>query len=90
MQVEQAHPRRAALALVAGGVQRHAAGCERGQVQKAPTGAAQPRVNFLRIVRGVLLKGSGWSEIAPDIWPIVLFMLVAGAVALNRYRETLD
>jgi ABC-2 type transport system permease protein len=39
---------------------------------------------------GILLKGSGWSEIAPEIWPIVLFMLVAGAVALNRYRETLD
>ena len=41
-------------------------------------------------MRGVLLKGSGWSEIAPEIWPIVLFMLAAGAIALNRYRESLD
>jgi ABC-2 type transport system permease protein len=41
-------------------------------------------------VRGILLKGSGWSDIAPEIWPIAAFMLVAGAIALNRYRETLD
>jgi ABC-2 type transport system permease protein len=53
-------------------------------------GSVFPLTHFLRIVRGILLKGSGWSEIAPEIWPIVLFMLVAGTVALNRYRETLD
>jgi ABC-2 type transport system permease protein len=41
-------------------------------------------------VRGTLLKGNGWSKIAPEIWPIALFMLVAGAIAPNRYRETLD
>jgi ABC-2 type transport system permease protein len=53
-------------------------------------GEVLPLTHFLRIVRGVMLKGSGWSEIAPEIWPIVAFMLVAGAIALNRYRETLD
>jgi ABC-2 type transport system permease protein len=53
-------------------------------------GSAFPLTHFLRIVRGILLKGNGWSEITPELWPIALFMVAAGAIALNRYRETLD
>lgn len=44
----------------------------------------------MRIVRGVLLKGNGLTEILPDIWPIALFMLVTIVVAVRFYRETLD
>ena len=53
-------------------------------------GEVLPLTHFLRIVRGVLLKGNGLGEILPELWPIGLFMLVAGAVALKRYRQTLD
>jgi ABC-2 type transport system permease protein len=53
-------------------------------------GTLFPLTHFLRIVRGILLKGSGWDEILPELWPIALFTLVAGAIALNRYRDTLD
>jgi len=53
-------------------------------------GQAFPLTHFLRIVRGILLKGDGLTEVAADIWPIGLFLLAAGLVALNRYRETLD
>jgi ABC-2 type transport system permease protein len=53
-------------------------------------GEVLPLTHFLRIVRGIMLKGNGWAEIAPNIWPIALFMLVAGVVALLRYRQTLD
>ena len=53
-------------------------------------GEILPLTHFLRIVRGILLKGNGWQQIVPDLWPILLFMLVAGALALTRYRQTLD
>jgi ABC-2 type transport system permease protein len=53
-------------------------------------GEALPLTHFLRIVRGILLKGNGLAEVAPHLWPIALFMLVAGTIALTRYRQTVD
>jgi ABC-2 type transport system permease protein len=53
-------------------------------------GEALPLTHFLRIVRGVLLKGNGWVEVLPDTWPIALFMLVVIAVGLRFWRSTLD
>ncbi|HET7792475.1 MAG TPA: ABC transporter permease [Rhizobacter sp.] len=53
-------------------------------------GEALPLTHFLRIVRGIMLKGNGLAEVAPHLWPIALFMLVAGAVAMTRYRQTVD
>jgi ABC-2 type transport system permease protein len=53
-------------------------------------GEALPLTHFLRIVRGIMLKGNGVAEIMPNVWPIALFMLAAGVVAMLRYRQTLD
>jgi ABC-2 type transport system permease protein len=53
-------------------------------------GEGFPLTHFLRIVRGILLKGNGIAEVLPHIWPIALFMVVAGVFAMNRYRQTLD
>jgi len=53
-------------------------------------GEALPLTHFLRIVRGILLKGNGWPEIWPDLWPIILFLLLAAILAMIRYRRTLD
>ena len=53
-------------------------------------GEVLPITHFLRIVRGILLKGNGWIEIWPDIWPMVLFLFVAGTIAVTRFRQTLD
>ena len=53
-------------------------------------GQILPLTHFLRIVRGILLKGNGVAEILPHVWPIAAFLLVTSAVALVRYRETLD
>jgi ABC-2 type transport system permease protein len=49
-----------------------------------------PLTHFLRVVRGIMLKGNGIMEVWPHLWPIGLFMLVAGVVALLRYRQTVD
>jgi ABC-2 type transport system permease protein len=53
-------------------------------------GEVLPLTHFLRIVRGVMLKGSGAAELLPELWPMLAFLAVAGAVALARYRQTLD
>lgn len=53
-------------------------------------GEVLPLTHFLRIVRGVLLKGSDLATIAPDVGPIALFALVVLAIALKRFRQTLD
>jgi ABC-2 type transport system permease protein len=53
-------------------------------------GEALPNTHFLRIVRGILLKGNGPTEIWPHVWPLAIFLLVIGTVALLRYRRTLD
>jgi ABC-2 type transport system permease protein len=53
-------------------------------------GEALPLTHFLRIVRGVLLKGNGWAEIWPEAWPIAVFGLVIMAIGLRTFRSTLD
>ncbi|MDR3368356.1 ABC transporter permease [Rhodoferax sp.] len=53
-------------------------------------GEVLPLTHFLRIVRGILLKGNGAAQLLPELWPMLAFMLVAGVIALKRYRQTLD
>jgi ABC-2 type transport system permease protein len=53
-------------------------------------GELLPLTHFLRAVRAIMLKGAGLSDIAGNLWPMALFLLVVGAVALKRYRSTLD
>jgi ABC-2 type transport system permease protein len=49
-----------------------------------------PNTHFLRVVRGILLKGNGLPEIWPDVWPLILFLFAMGTVSLLRFRRTLD
>jgi len=63
----------------------------RGMPRWAQTvGEIFPLTHFLRIVRGILLKGNGAADVAPHLWPIAAFMLAVAAIALVRYRRTLD
>jgi len=53
-------------------------------------GEVLPLTHFLRIVRGILLKGNGLTEIGPELWPIALFLVVMLSLSIKRYRQTLD
>jgi ABC-2 type transport system permease protein len=53
-------------------------------------GEALPLTHFIRIVRGILLKGSSLADLqAQAIW-LVGLMLVAMTIAVARFRRTLD
>jgi ABC-2 type transport system permease protein len=53
-------------------------------------GTCLPITHYLRIVRGILLKGNGFGDVLPEIWPIALFVALAMAVSVKLYRQTLD
>jgi ABC-2 type transport system permease protein len=53
-------------------------------------GQVFPLTHFLRVVRGVMLKGSDFDAMWPNIWPMLIFIAVATTIAMMRYRSTLD
>jgi ABC-2 type transport system permease protein len=53
-------------------------------------GEALPLTHFIRIVRGIMLKGNGLSDMKMDVIALFVFMLAAMALALLRFRRTLD
>ncbi len=53
-------------------------------------GQVLPLTHFLRAVRGIMLKGNGALDTLPHLWPVVVFLLVIGTLAILRFRRTLD
>ncbi|BCH35885.1 mannose-1-phosphate guanyltransferase [Mesorhizobium sp. L-8-10] len=49
-----------------------------------------PLTHFLRIIRGVMLKGADFNAIASEVWALMLFIVIFAAMALVRFRRTLD
>ncbi len=53
-------------------------------------GTCLPLTHFVRIVRGILLKGNGLFDLAHELWPLLAFLVVAMTIGVKRYRQTLD
>jgi ABC-2 type transport system permease protein len=53
-------------------------------------GSLLPLTHFLLLVRGIMLKGNGLADLAPHLWPILVFMLAVIGIGLALYRRTLD
>ena len=63
----------------------------RGMPQWAQAiGEMLPLTHFLRIVRGIMLKGNGVEEVVLQLWQIALFAVVVLVIGVKRYRQTLD
>ncbi len=53
-------------------------------------GEVFPLTHFLRIIRGILLKGNSAWDVMHQMWQIVLFATVVLFIGVKRYRQTLD
>ncbi|HEX6813502.1 MAG TPA: ABC transporter permease [Planctomycetota bacterium] len=53
-------------------------------------GEVFPLTHYLRVVRGIMLKGNGLQDVASHVWPIALFTAIALVIGVRRYRRTLD
>jgi ABC-2 type transport system permease protein len=49
-----------------------------------------PLTHFLRLIRGVMLRGAGLWEMWIDVLALVAFTLVMMAAAILRFRKRLD
>ena len=53
-------------------------------------GEALPLTHYLRIVRAIMLKGATLQNLQYDAAALILLMLLAMAIAVMRFRRTLD
>jgi ABC-2 type transport system permease protein len=49
-----------------------------------------PLTHFLRIIRGVMLRGAGLFELWPDVVALLVFTAVMMTLAIARFRKRLD
>ena len=53
-------------------------------------GNVLPATYFMRLVRGILLKGNDMVDLWPNIWPLMVFTVAMMTIAMVFYRRTLD
>jgi len=53
-------------------------------------GNGLPLTYFVRLIRGIFLKGNPFWDLWPNVWPLLVFTCLVMAVAVIFYRRTLD
>jgi ABC-2 type transport system permease protein len=53
-------------------------------------GECLPLTHYLRIVRGIMLKGAAIADLRYDTLALAALMLIAMVIAITRFRRTLD
>ncbi len=53
-------------------------------------GKSIPLTYFVRISRGIMLKGAEFSDILPNLWPLAVILAVLIALTMKIYKNTLD
>jgi len=53
-------------------------------------GEAIPATHFLRIVRGLMLKGATAAQLSQELAVMALMLVIVVALAISRYKVTLD
>ena len=53
-------------------------------------GEGLPATHFMRIVRGLMLKGAGFGSISAELAALLAILLIVSTLAISRYRVTLD
>jgi ABC-2 type transport system permease protein len=53
-------------------------------------GEMLPTPHFMRIVRGLMLKGADFGDIRTELGALVAILIVVSVLAISRYRVTLD
>jgi ABC-2 type transport system permease protein len=51
---------------------------------------AFPLTHFVRIIRGIMLRGATLPEVSRDLWPLAVFFVVTMGLATLRFRKRLD
>lgn len=49
-----------------------------------------PLTHFIRIVRGIILRGATLHDVWPDLWPLGVFFVLMMSLSVARFRKRLD
>ncbi len=49
-----------------------------------------PLTHFVRIIRGIMLRGASLADVSRDIWPLGIFFVATMILATLRFQKSLD